>query len=130
MIRSAIAFVRANLPALIAVALAGAAGAGFLTSQALGVGTTATTTTTISVANGPPGPPGPKGDKGEPGARGPAGPAGEQGARGPAGERGPAGPAGPPGPSGSLTCPNGFSSGNLVINHPGGQVVLFTCLKD
>ena len=48
------------------------------------------------------------------------------GATGPAG---PQGPAGPPGPAG-LACPAGFSEGDLVINHPGGQVTLFTCLKD
>ena len=57
------------------------------------------------------------------------------------GETGPAGPAGPPGPkgdkgdkgakgaSGSLTCPPGFVKGELVINHPGGHVTIFTCLE-
>src|SRR5262245_22945068 len=64
------------------------------------------------------------------GATGPTGPAGP---RGPQGERGPAGPrgtTGPQGPAGGLECPSGFSPGDLVINHPGGQVTLFTCLKD
>jgi len=40
------------------------------------------------------------------------------------------GPTGPPGPPGGTVCPDGFSEGDLVINHPGGQVTLFTCLKD
>jgi hypothetical protein len=73
---------------------------------------TPTRTVTIDVATGPqgdpgpPGPPGPKGDKGD------------------------VGPQGPAGPPGGLVCPTGFSEGDLVINHPGGQVTLFTCLKD
>lgn len=81
-------------------------------------------TVTIDVATGPQGPPGPAGPKGEQGERGPAGPQGERG------PTGPAGPPGPQGPAGSLVCPGGFSPGNLVINAPGGQVTLFTCLKD
>lgn len=78
----------------------------------------ATRTVTIDVATGP---------------TGPAGPAGPRGAAGPTGARGPAGPrgaTGPAGPAGGLECPAGFSPGDLVINHPGGQVTLFTCLKD
>jgi len=43
------------------------------------------------------------------------------------GERGPAGPPGPPGPAG-LACPSGFSPGELVIDHPGGQVRAWVCL--
>lgn len=43
---------------------------------------------------------------------------------------GPTGPTGPAGPAGATTCPDGFSPGDLVINHPGGQVTLYTCLKD
>ena len=46
------------------------------------------------------------------------------------GAAGPQGPPGPPGPVGGISCPTGFSEGDLVINHPGGQVTLFTCLKD
>ena|SRR5215471_21183483 len=49
------------------------------------------------------------------------------------GEQGPQGQPGPPGPKGepgSFTCPQGFSEGYLVIDHPGGHVTLFTCLQD
>jgi len=95
------------------VALAGVVGAlllagssGFLVAVALGAGSASDpTTTTVNVATGPAGPPGPQGETGP---------------------QGPPGPAAPPGGS----CPNGFSAGYLVINHPGGQVTLFTCLKD
>jgi hypothetical protein len=122
----------------LGVALALASFSGFLASQALGIAgqDEPTRTITIDVATGPPGPPGPKGDPGERGAigpqgeRGPAGPQGEQGARGEPGATGATGPTGPPGPAGGLVCPSGFSRGNLVINAPGGQVTLFTCLKD
>jgi len=46
------------------------------------------------------------------------------------GPRGPAGPPGPPGPKGDsgLACPSGFAPGELVIDHPGGQVRTWTCL--
>ena len=46
------------------------------------------------------------------------------------GATGPAGPRGPTGPAGSQSCPAGFSEGELVINHPGGQVTIVTCLKN
>ena len=46
------------------------------------------------------------------------------------GPAGPAGPAGPSGPPGGQTCPAGFSNGVLVLNAPGGQVSLATCLGD
>jgi len=39
------------------------------------------------------------------------------------------GPRGPTGPAGAVSCPAGFEEGELVVNHPGGQVTLFTCLK-
>jgi len=42
------------------------------------------------------------------------------------GERG---PQGPPGPAG-LACPANYSPGELVINHPGGQTRIWTCLHD
>lgn len=45
------------------------------------------------------------------------------------GATGPAGPQGPPGPAGNADCPKGFSQGELVINHPGGQTTIWTCLK-
>ena len=44
------------------------------------------------------------------------------------GATGPAGPRGATGPSGATSCPAGFEQGELVINHPGGHVTLFTCL--
>jgi hypothetical protein len=86
-----------------AAALVLAGGSGFLASQALGVGAAqATRTVTVNVGTG---------------ERGPAGPAG------------PAGPRGERGPPGGTTCPNGFAFGVLVINHPGGQTRIFTCLE-
>ena len=42
---------------------------------------------------------------------------------------GPQGATGPPGPAGSLECPTGYVFGDLVINHPGGQTTIFTCIK-
>jgi hypothetical protein len=53
------------------------------------------------VATGPAGPPGPKGDTG---ATGPAGPAG-------------------------LDCLTGYNPGILVIDHPGGQTKIYTCIE-
>jgi hypothetical protein len=46
------------------------------------------------------------------------------------GATGPTGPTGPQGPAGTSSCPQGFSAGELVINHPGGQTVIWTCLQD
>lgn len=96
-----------------------AAGAGYLTSMALSApGSAPTRTETISVQNG---------------ATGPAGPQGPRGERGEAGERGPAGATGaqgPPGPPGNFSCVTGYSPGYLVINHPGGQTKIYTCLED
>lgn len=90
--------------AVLAVSLALAAGAGYLTSTAIGGSSQATRTVTIDVATGP---------------------------AGPAGPPGPAGPKGDTGPAGaSLTCPTGYSPGELVINHPGGQTSIWTCIKD
>jgi hypothetical protein len=113
-----------RLAALLSAAgLVLAAVSGFLATTAFSGLTQETRTVTINVATGPPGPPGPTGPKGEQGERGPAGP---QGATGP---QGPIGPQGPPG-KGGVSCPPGYSEGALVINHPGGQVVVWTCLKD
>lgn len=107
----------------LGLTLAGASG--FLASQVFAANAqTPTKTVTINVATGPAGPPG------EPGPPGPKGDAGPKGATGPAGPAGPKGDTGPTGPPGGLVCPAGFSEGDLVINHPGGQVTLFTCLKD
>lgn len=78
-----------------------------------------------------------KGEKGDPGPAGPAGPAGPKGEKGEKGEqgeqglRGLTGPPGPPGPKGEpggTTCPKGFVPGKLVINHPGGQATIYTCM--
>jgi Collagen triple helix repeat (20 copies) len=91
-----------------------AAGSGYLTSQALSQGEqgpAVTTTINVATVQGPPG---------EPGPSGPPGPKGETGATG---------PVGPQGEPGGTVCPTGFVSGELVINHPGGQVTLFTCIK-
>jgi hypothetical protein len=51
-------------------------------------------------------------------------------------ENGEPGPAGPPGPKGDkgepggTTCPTGFQQGRLVINHPGGQTTIATCIEE
>jgi len=45
------------------------------------------------------------------------------------GDPGPPGPAGPKGDPGETTCPAGFVRGKLIINHPGGQTTIFTCLE-
>lgn len=89
-----------NPVTLLIAALTLAGSGGFLAATAIGGSTQATRTVTINVATGPAGPPGPTG------------------------------PPGPPGPAGSTACPAGFSPGDVVINHPGGQTTLYTCLKD
>lgn len=95
-----------------------AAGSGYFVAAALSQSPNdPQRTVTIDVATGPQGPPGERGPAGPPGARGPAGPPGE---------RGPTGPAGPPG---DFSCIEGFEPGLLVINHPGGQVTIYTCLE-
>ena len=91
--------------AVLGLVLAGTAG--FLTAVATGASNaTPTRTVTVNVATGPRGP------------VGPPGPRGEQGERGPAGE------------PGSSSCPAGYEPGALIINHPGGQTTIWTCLKD
>lgn len=134
---------------LSALGLALAASSGFMTAQAVGSGLQGPAkTVTINVGpTGPTGPAGPPGAKGDTGAPGPKGDKGDQGPRG---EQGPKGDTGPPGPKGDkgdqglrglpgergptgpagLACPQGFSPGELVINHPGGQVAIWTCLRD
>lgn|SRR5215471_2160615 len=116
--------------------LAGACGA-FVATAAFGVSSQEPTqTVTINAGVGTQGPSGPQGD---PGPAGPAGPKGDAGADGtdgavgPPGPKGADGPPGPPGPagtSGETTCPTGYSHGVLVINHPGGQTTIFTCIKN
>jgi len=76
-----------------------AAGAGFLTSTALGIGSqTPTRTVTVNVATGPTGPTGPQG---------------------------PTGPAGPPG---AETCPVGYDFGVVVFNSEGEHTTIATCV--
>jgi hypothetical protein len=117
---------KAALIGISSLALAGASG--FMAAVAIGQdGNGPEVTTTINVAEGAQGPIGPPGPKGEQGEVGPIGPQGPQGERGPIGATG---PAGPQGPAGGLTCKTGFSMGELVINHPGGQVTIWTCLKE
>lgn len=97
---------KAGLLTTAAVTLAAASG--YLASVAIsapGSAAAAGRTVTITVTGGGPGPTG---------AEGPAGPQGPTGARGPAG---------------SFTCPAGFEEGELVINHPGGHVAIWTCLE-
>jgi|SRR5215831_4050004 len=53
---------------------------------------------------------------------------GATGPQGPAGPPGPKGDTGPEGPAG-LECLTGYAPGLLVINHPGGQVTIYTCIK-
>jgi hypothetical protein len=90
--------------AILAAALALAAGAGYLTSQALGTGSQQPTrTVTVDVGTGQ---------------------------QGPAGNQGPPGPAGPAGTPGAESCPAGYSFGAVLINAPKGQVQIATCIKD
>jgi len=91
----------------LAVSLILASSTGFMVAAAIGVGKqTPTKTVTINVGTGSQGPIG---------ATGPAGPPG---------------PKGDPGTPGAESCPTGYTSGLLVINHPGGQTTILTCIKD
>lgn len=93
-----------------------AAASGFFVASAISQGPSqAAKTVTVNVTNGPTGPAGPQGPKGEKGDRGPAGP------QGPKGEKG---------DSGNISCPVGFEIGDVVINHPGGQVTIYGCIKE
>jgi hypothetical protein len=81
-----------------------AGGAGYLTSEALSQGAQAPTkTVTVNVGTGEQGPPG---------------------------AEGPPGPPGPAGTGGAENCPPGSTFGKLVINHPGGQTSILTCIVD
>ena len=100
--------------------------AGYLAATAMSQAAAGPTkTVTVDVGTGPPGPAGPAG---------PPGPIGEPGPAGPTGPAGPAGPAGPPGSGGTgsgdicTDAPAGYEPGILVINHPGGQTKIFTCI--
>jgi len=117
--RPPLAYILAGL----GLALAGTSG--FLASAAIGGSQqTPTKTVTVDVATGPQGPPGPAGPPG------PKGDIGEPGPPGPKGATGATGPQGPQGPPGDFTCIAGYSPGILVLNAPGGQVKLYTCLQD
>jgi len=92
-----------------------------------------TKTVTIDVGTGEKGDPGPIGPAGPAGAKGDTGDKGATGDTGPAGAVGPTGPKGdqgPQGPPGGTTCPTGSTFGKLVINHPGGQTSIYTCILD
>lgn len=54
-----------------------------------------------------------------------------EGATGPAGPAGPTGPAGPQGETGggASDCPTGSQFQAVIINHPGGHVEIWTCVK-
>ncbi len=87
-------------------ALVTTATGGYLTSMAVSAnGQSATKTVTINVGTGETGPTGPQGPPGQ------------------------TGPQGPKGDTGGVKCPTGFVEGVLVINHPGGQTKIFTCLE-
>lgn len=85
-------------------------------------------TVTIDVGKGEKGDPGPAGPAGPAGPKGDKGDTGDKGAQGPIGLTGPAGPKGDQGPPGGTTCPQGFVFGRLIINHPGGQAEIYTCM--
>lgn len=105
---------------LLATSLSLALGAGFLTATQIAQGQEPSgRTVTVDVATGPQGPPGEQG------------PIGETGLKGEQGEIGPPGPQGPPGEGGGpcAGAPDGYSPGFLEINHPGGQVIIWTCLE-
>ena len=89
---------------VLAAALVLAGGTGFLASVALGTSQQGARTITINVPTG-------------------------TGSQGPTGPTGPTGPAGPKGDPGGTVCPAGFENDDVVINHPGGQTVLYVCVK-
>ena len=92
---------------LLVGGLAGMSAGGYLASEAINAGAQGDIkTVTIDVG---------KGEKGDPGPAGPAGPAG---------------PKGEKGEPGGTKCPVGFVPGHLIINHPGGQTTIFTCLEE
>lgn len=119
---------------LMAGALGATASGGYFASQAINADAQQSIkTVTITLANGEKGDPGPTGPTGPAGPKGATGAKGEQGAKGEVGAAGAAGPPGPPGPkgdTGGITCPTGFVEGKLVINHPGGQTTIFTCIEE
>lgn len=96
-------------------------------------------TVTVEVETGPKGDTGATGPKGDVGPPGPKGDKGEQGIQGQQGIQGPQGPKGETGPSGTMSCPTGFTAGELTIKGavtitplPAGEpkVTIWTCIKD
>jgi hypothetical protein len=45
------------------------------------------------------------------------------------GGTGPTGPSGSTGATGTFECLDGYVPGILVINHPGGQTKIYTCIE-
>lgn len=89
---------------VIGISLALAGSSGFFLASALGQSNSdSTKTVTITLHNG---------------------------ATGPTGPTGPIGPQGPKGDPGTIKCPSSFETGEVVINHPGGQVIIFGCIKE
>lgn len=113
---------------------AGGFGAAFLISKTNQAPTETITISpgggTVTGEQGPPGPAGPAGPQG------PAGPKGDTGAQGPKGDAGPQGIPGPPGPKGdpgspgAESCPTGSTFKAVLFNSPGGQTVIYTCVKN
>lgn len=115
-----------KIVSIFAASLLLAGGSGFFVASALSRGSVAApASTTITIRNGATGPAGPTGERGQ---RGEPGEQGPPGSIGPTGEQGPQGPTGPPG--GEFTCPDTFQLGELEIDHPGGHVIIFTCIKE
>jgi hypothetical protein len=136
----------------MAAALTLSAGAGVLAATALGVGAQGPSrTVTINVATGPqgpPGPPGPQGEQGPPGTgitiKGSVPTRADLPATG--NKQGDTYIVSGDGSiqvwdgtkwvesgsiaTGSIGCPSSFTAGELVINHPGGQTVIWTCIHD
>lgn len=116
--------------ASLSFAAAGGLGAAAVIAQTNGP----TKVVTIDVGKGEKGDTGPTGPAGPTGPKGDKGNKGDQGAQGPIGLTGPTGPTGPKGdkgdqgPPGGTTCPDGYVFGKLIINHPGGQAEIFTCM--
>jgi hypothetical protein len=105
-----------KIVSVLALSLVLAGGSGFFIASALGQGEPAPQkVVTITIHDGKPGPPGPEG---------PAGPKGDKGDKGEKGEKG------EKGDPGSISCPTGFVIGEVIINHPGGQVTMYGCIKE
>jgi hypothetical protein len=103
---------------------------GFMASQAVMAQDPPVKTVTIDVGKGEKGDPGPAGPAGPKGEPGPAGEKGSTGPPGPSGAPGPKGDKGDPGPPGGIKCIAGYVPGILIINAPGGQTKIYTCIEE